>query len=153
MIQRLLNRLSLTRIILILVLSLLLPTTAWGQAITVAGIAPNEDGAITGTGISGTVTYDADNYILTLNNVNLQSLDGIVWSEEHNLTIQFSGNNIINCRTGSELNVDNGYCIYSASSSNTLTLTATNNESTLTLTPPNGGGSNSRKAIGGFSSF
>ena len=158
MIKRLLNHLSLTRITLILFITIL-PQSIWAEdnnyGLTIGDIPVTSENAsnILGNGTQSSATYDADNYILTLNNVNLQSLDGIVWSEEHNLTIQFSGNNIINCRTGSELNAYNGYCIYSTSSSYTLTFIAIDDNSTLTLTPPNGTSGNSRKPIGGFSSF
>ena len=106
-------------------------------------------------GVSFTQDSESNPATLYLDNFKFDNaqLDGIVWTKNKDLTIQFSGNNIINCRTYSELNRNNGYCIFSTSSSSTLTLTATNNEGTLTLTPPNGGSNNSRKPIGGFSSF
>ena len=97
MIQRLLNRLSLSRILSILVLSLLLPSTVWAEdtepPITVAGIEPNSEGVFIngdGTQISG-VTYA--NGTLTLNGANI---DGNIISNTEALTINFQGTNTIN---------------------------------------------------------
>ena len=97
MIKRLLNRLSLSRILSILVLSLLLPSTTWAEdtepPITVAGIEPNSDGVfINGNGIqiSG-VTY-TDN-TLSLSGANI---DGNIISNTEALTINFQGTNTIN---------------------------------------------------------
>lgn len=97
MIKRLLNRLSLSRILSILVLSLLLPSTTWAEdtepPITVAGIEPNSDGVFingNGTQISG-VTY-TDN-TLSLSGANI---DGNIISNTEALTINFQGTNTIN---------------------------------------------------------
>lgn len=89
---------------------------------------------------------------LTLDNANFgPSLNGIIWCGNGALKIQFSGNSIINTRSGASLNADNGYCILGKSSSD-LILSASNNASTLTLSPHNGGSGNSRAAISGFTS-
>ena len=117
-----------------------------------------ETGAVTGmTGISFTPanTENETPATLTLNNANFgPSLKGIIWSGNGNLKIQYSGNNIINTRNGSELNAgsDDGYCILGKSSS-ILILSASNAASTLTLKPSTGGtpeSNNSRAAISGF---
>ena len=127
-----------------------------GVPLTGSNVNP-ETGAVTGmTGISFSPA-DAENSkpaTLTLNNANFgPSLTGIVWSGNGTLKIQYSGNNIINTRNGSELNAgsDDGYCILGKSSSD-LILSASNAASTLTLTPSNGESGNSRAAISGFSS-
>lgn len=75
---------------------LLVPLGALGQTITVAGISPdNQTGAITGENISGTVSFDSKNYILTLTNATIPG--NIVWSNSgENLTIQMSGKNTVN---------------------------------------------------------
>ena len=117
--------------------------------ITVAGISPDEDGNFidktSSKPIAG-VTFATNTSTLMLDNAQIVSAKGIVWTGEGNLTIQFSGNNCIDCSSG---NSDNeGVCIQGNSSS-TLTFTAENNTSTLTLTPsPN----NSKSAISGFNS-
>ncbi len=128
-----------------------------GVPLTGSNVNP-ETGAVTGmTGISFS-PGDAENSkpaTLTLNNAIFgPSLTGIVWSGNGTLKIQYSGNNIINTRNGSELNAgsDDGYCILGKSSS-ILILSASNAASTLTLKPSTGGtpeSNNSRAAISGF---
>lgn len=54
---------------LVLITLLLLPSAAWGQDITVAGNSPDQSGNITGTGITGTVTYSDGT--LTLNGATI----------------------------------------------------------------------------------
>lgn len=128
-----------------------------GVPLTGSNVNP-ETGAVTGmTGISFTPanTENETPATLTLNNANYgPSLKGIIWSGNGNLKIQYSGNNIINTRNGSELNAgsDDGYCILGKSSS-ILILSASNAASTLTLKPSTGGtpeSNNSRAAISGF---
>ena len=127
-----------------------------GVPLTGSNVNP-ETGAVTGmTGISFSPA-DAENSkpaTLTLNNANFgPSLTGIVWSGNGTLKIQYSGNNIINTRSGSELNPgDDGYCILCKSSKD-LIFSASNTASSLTLKPSNGGdpeSNNSRAAISGF---
>ena len=98
MIQRLLNRLSLSRIFSILVLSLLLPSTVWAEdtepPITVAGIEPNSDGVFinedTNQPISG-VKYE--NGTLTLTEANIE---GDIISNAEALTINLVRGNTLN---------------------------------------------------------
>lgn len=127
--------------------------------ITVAGISPDEDGNFidktSSKPIAG-VTFATSTSTLMLDNAQIESANGIVWTGESNLTIVFSGNNSINCRTVS--NVGEGVCIQGNNSqgnnTSTLIFTAENNTSTLTLTPylaPDNN-SNSKSAISGFNS-
>lgn len=84
---------TLTKVILVLLTMFLLPSAAWGQ-ITVAGNSPGQSGNITGTDITGTVTYS--NGTLTLTDAEITG--DIVWnpSENTDLTINLSGNNTLN---------------------------------------------------------
>ncbi len=80
----------------------LLPSAAWGQ-ITVAGNSPNQSGNITGTGITGTVTYS--NGTLTLTGAEITG--DIVWnpSENTDLTINLSGNNTLTGTISTDENI------------------------------------------------
>ncbi len=115
-----------------------------------------ETGAVTGMdGFYFTPAVGSTPATLTLESVNYgPTLTGIVWSGSGDLKIQYSGNNTINTRNGSELNPgDDGYCIIAKNTSG-LIFSATNDASTLTLRPSNGGtpdSNNSRAAISGFS--
>ena len=117
----------------------------------------SETGAVTGMdGFYFTPAAGSTPATLTLENVNYgPSLTGIVWNGDGDLKIQYSGNNTINTRNGSELNPGNdGYCIIAKNNTSNLILSATNDASTLTLRPSNGGtpdSNNSRAAISGFS--
>ncbi len=117
----------------------------------------SETGAVTDmAGFYFTPASDTTPATLTLNNANFgPSLTGIVWGGDGDLKIQYSGNNTINTRNGSELNPGNdGYCIIAKNNTSNLILSATNDASTLTLRPSNGGtpdSNNSRTAISGFS--
>lgn len=93
---------TLTRILLVLLTMLLLPSAAWGQ-ITVAGNSPNQSGNITGTGITGTVTYS--NGTLTLTGAEITG--DIVWnpSENTDLTINLSGNNTLTGTISTDENI------------------------------------------------
>lgn len=92
---------TLTKVILVLLTMLLLPSAAWGQ-ITVAGNSPDQSGNITGTGITGTgtVTFNAETSTLTLNNA---TIDGsISYSGTDALTIALIGGNTMNCGSSSK---------------------------------------------------
>ena len=126
-----------------------------GVPLTGSNVNP-ETGAVTDMdGFYFTPAVGSTPATLTLNDANFgPSLKGIVWSGNGTLKIQYSGNNIINTRNGSELNAgsDDGYCILGKSSS-ILILSASNAASTLTLKPSTGGtpeSNNSRAAISGF---
>ncbi len=77
---------------------LLVPLGALGQAtITVAGISPDQSGAITGDNITGTVSYNSSSNTLTLTNATING--NIAWTGAGNnpdLTIQMSGKNSVN---------------------------------------------------------
>ena len=74
---------------------LLVPLGALGQTITVAGLTPDELGAIAGANISGTVSFDSKTNTLTLTNATING--DIAWSNSgENLTIQMSGKNTVN---------------------------------------------------------
>lgn len=127
-----------------------------GVSLTGANVN-SETGAVTDMdGFYFTPAAGSTPATLTLENVNYgPSLTGIVWSGDGDLKIQYSGNNTINTRNGSELNPGNdGYCIIANNNTSNLILSATNDASTLTLRPSNGGtpdSNNSRAAISGFS--
>ena len=59
---------TLTKVILVLLTMFLLPSAAWAQTITVAGVSPDADGNF--TGLSG-VTFSASTSTLTLNNATI----------------------------------------------------------------------------------
>lgn len=88
---------TLTKIILVLLTMILLPSAAWGQ-ITVAGIE-STGGTIEGSGITGTVTFNAGASTLTLNGA---TIDGsISYSGTNALTIALIGENTMNCGSSS----------------------------------------------------
>ena len=104
--------------------------------------------------VSFTPAEGSDPATLTLAGVNIgPSSAGIVWSGFYPLKIKYSGNNIINTRTESVKNEEDGYCIFyngSNTGSPVLSLSASDDASTLVLKPSNGE-SNSRAAITRFS--
>ena len=104
--------------------------------------------------VSFTPAEGSDPATLTLAGVNIgPSSAGIVWSGFYPLKIKYSGNNIINTRTESVVNEEDGYCIFyngSNTGSPVLSLSASDDASTLVLKPSNGE-SNSRAAITRFS--
>ena len=112
------------RLVLFLITMLLLPSAAWGQAygLTVAGtVVTSEnakdifnDGKVSFRPAEGTIPAS-----LMLDNAQIVSANGIVWTGEGTLTIVLSGNNSINCRTGS--NVGEGVCIQGNNSQGNLT--------------------------------
>jgi hypothetical protein len=76
---------------------LLVPLGALGQTITVAGLTPDESGAIAGANITGTVSFDSKTNTLTLTNATINGK--IAWTDAGNnpdLTIQMSGKNSVN---------------------------------------------------------
>ena len=85
--------------LLVIFALLLMPSLAWGQTnygLTIADVevtSANATTGITGDGITGTVTYDATNKILTLENATIE--DGIVWDVDDDLTVEIKGNNSI----------------------------------------------------------
>ena len=79
-----------------LLLSLLLvPLGVLGQTITVAGISPDQSGTVTGTNISGTVSFNSQSNTLTLTDATITG--NIVWSNnsQEDLTILMSGKNSV----------------------------------------------------------
>lgn len=112
------------RLVLFLITMLLLPSAAWGQAygLTVAGtVVTSEnakdifnDGKVSFRPADGTIPAS-----LMLDNAQIVSANGIVWTGEGTLTIVLSGNNSINCGTGS--NVGEGVCIQGNNSQGNLT--------------------------------
>jgi hypothetical protein len=112
------------RLVLFLITMLLLPSAAWGQAygLTVAGtVVTSEnakdifnDGKVSFRPADGTIPAS-----LMLDNAQIVSANGIVWTGDGNLTIVLSGNNSINCGTGS--NVGEGVCIQGNNSQGNLT--------------------------------
>lgn len=107
-----------------------------------------ENGAISGM---SNVSFTAP-ATLNLNGATINSSRcGIIWKGNSDLTIQFSGNNKIDC-TQSSGNNDDGICISGNGGSLNLTaVTDVTDASTLTLTPhPSETGSNNKPAIAGF---
>ena len=88
---------TLTKIILVLLTMILLPSAAWGQ-ISVAGNA-STGGTITGSGITGTVTFDAGTSTLTLDKATIAG--SISYSGTDALTIALIGENTMNCGSSS----------------------------------------------------
>ena len=85
------------RCILAILALLTMPAGMWAEdyPITVAGVQVTDENAttgITGDNIYGTVTYDAENHILTLANVEIT---GFIYSGLEALTIELTGTNTI----------------------------------------------------------
>lgn len=94
---------TLTKVILVLLTTFLLPSATWGQGtITVAGNAPESDGTFidktSSKPISG-VTFDAQTNTLTLDNATLgtgtDSDPCVILSSLENLTINLAGENTL----------------------------------------------------------
>ena len=129
--RSLLNKLNLPKCLrqaLVLLTLLLLPSAAWGEdIITVAGNVPDQDGKITGNGISGSVKFEStgDNSgTLTLDDATIsQSIDNaaIILSETlYSLTIDIKGNNTIKTTTNVEVfrrNAETTMCMIDFTSS------------------------------------
>jgi len=107
----------------------------------------DENGAISGI---QNVSFTAP-ATLSLNGATINvPTSGIIWKGTSDLTIQFSGNNKIDC-TQSSGNNNDGICIFGDDESTSLILTAGTDASTLTLTPrPSATQSNNKPAIDGF---
>lgn len=104
---------------------LLVPLGALGQTITVAGISPDQSGAITGTtgtDITGTVSFDTKTNTLTLNDATITG--NILWMADADLTIELKGTNSINT---------NGTCITSQHQDKVLSFTAGGENCSLEL--------------------
>lgn len=89
---------TLTKIILVLLTMILLPSAAWGQ-ISVAGNA-STGGTITGSGITGTVTFNAETSTLTLNNATIAG--SISYSGTDALTIALIGGSTMTCTSSNK---------------------------------------------------
>ena len=73
---------------LVLFAILLLPNTAWGQTITVAGLTPNSDtGNVSGEGITGTVAFSSSDNTLTLENATIEG--GIEWKDTSTVKVSY----------------------------------------------------------------
>lgn len=114
---------------LTLLLSLLLVPQLAGAVnydITIAGIQVTDGNAtnITGTGITGTVSYDATNKILTLNGA---TINGTIESSLDNLSIHLTGTNSIRGNTTALLNgiksTNGGKLTFTADANAALTIT------------------------------
>lgn len=125
---------TLTRILLVLLTMFLLPSAAWGQTnypITVAGVqvtAENSTG-ITGTNITGSVSYDASTSTLTLSGAVIQG-SVILQSGLENLTIHLVGENKIKGES-SQNELENGIKREDGTTSGTLTFTTDNTNGNL----------------------
>ena len=106
MIQRLLNRLSLTRIILILLVSIP-PQSIWAEdgnyGLTIAGIPVTSENANDilgdGDGDTGSVSYDEGENTLTLNNASITT--------NGNIAIEFDLSNVGQYPKPTKLNMSN----------------------------------------------
>ena len=81
---------------LVLFTMLLLPSAAWGQGITVAGVEPNENGSF--EGITG-VSYDRSTNILTLDNAHV---NGTVSTSLEVLNVHLKGHSVFNVETNND---------------------------------------------------
>lgn len=78
--------------LLLFALVMLLPIGAWGQTVTVANNMPDNDGTISGPGITGTVTFEGET--LTLKDATITG--NITWDESYNsLNVKLIGHNTI----------------------------------------------------------
>ena len=93
---------------LVLITLLLLPSTAWAQTITVAGVSPDDDGNFTGL---SRVTFSASTSTLTLDNATLgtgtDSDPCVILSSLENLTINLVGENTLYGYILKPYNLDN----------------------------------------------
>lgn len=114
---------TLTKVLLVLLTMLLLPSTAWAQTITVAGISPDTDGNF--TDLSG-VTFNASTSTLTLNNA---MITGQIISSYDALKVHLVEESTITPGDG------NAAFVYSGAGTATLTFTTNENpvRSSLTL--------------------
>lgn len=133
------NQCSQLHKLLVLFTLLTLPYSAWGQesyGISVAGTAVTSAnaGAITGEGITGTVTYDANTQTLTLDgaNIEISTNDAIIASITAPLKVNLIGGNVISCGNHHAFNSTNGLIFQSntGTSPGQLTITSTYDIST-----------------------
>lgn len=133
------NQCSQLHKLLVLFTLLTLPYSVWGQesyGISVAGTAVTSvnAGAITGAGITGTVTYDANTQTLTLDgaNIEISTNDAIIASITAPLKVNLIGENAISCDGHFAFNSTNGLIFQSntGTSPGQLTITSTYDIST-----------------------
>ena len=101
-------------------------TESYGLTIAGTAVTSANASAITGTGISGTVSFDANNKILTLNGA---TIDGTIESSLAILSIHLTGTNSISGNTTALLNgiksTNGGTLTFTADASSTLHITTT----------------------------
>ena len=133
------NQCSQLHKLLVLFTLLTLPYSVWGQVsygISVAGTAVTSAnaGEITGAGITGTVTYDANTQTLTLDgaNIEISTNDAIIASITAPLKVNLIGGNVISCGNHHAFNSTNGLIFQSntGTSPGQLTITSTYDIST-----------------------
>ncbi len=133
------NQCSQLHKLLVLFTLLTLPYSAWGQdsyGISVAGTAVTSAnaGAITGAGITGTVTYDANTQTLTLNgaNIEISTNYAIFAAIDATLNVKLIGENVISCGNHRAFSTTNGlkFQTNADTSPGQLTITSTYDIST-----------------------
>lgn len=101
-------------------------TESYGLTIAGTAVTSANASAITGSGISGTVSFDATNKILTLNGA---TIEGTIESSLAILSIHLTGNNSIRGNTTALLNgiksTNGGTLTFTADASSTLHITTT----------------------------
>ena len=101
-------------------------TETYGLTIAGTAVTSANASAITGSGISGTVSFDANNKILTLNGA---TIDGTIESSLAILSIHLTGTNLIRGNTATLLNgiksTNGGTLTFTADASSTLHITTT----------------------------
>ena len=133
------NQCSQLHKLLVLFTLLTLPYSAWGQesyGISVAGTAVTSAnaGAITGAGITGTVTYDANTQTLTLDGANIEiSTNYAIYATiDATLNVKLIGENVISCGYHHAFSTTNGlnFQTNADTSPGQLTITSTYDIST-----------------------
>lgn len=103
-------------------------TESYGLTIAGTAVTSANASAITGTGITGAVSFDAANKILTLNGA---TIDGTIESSLDNLSIHLTGSNSISGTTTALLNgiksTNGGTLTFTADANAALTITTTGN--------------------------
>lgn len=101
-------------------------TESYGLTIAGTAVTSANASAITSSGISGTVSFDANNKILTLNGA---TIDGTIESSLAILSIHLTGTNLIRGNTATLLNgiksTNGGTLTFTADASSTLHITTT----------------------------
>lgn len=133
------NQCSQLHKLLVLFTLLTLPYSVWGQdsyGISVAGTAVTSANAsaITGAGITGTVTYDANTQTLTLNgaNIEISTNYAIFAAIDATLNVKLIGENVISCGNHRAFSTTNGlkFQTNADTSPGQLTITSTYDIST-----------------------